>query len=163
MRACRRRRRRRRAGAPSVTVVRVRGTSAGAAARPARHARARRRVPAAGRRAAWERSPLGIGPPARRSSAGAPSSALRPGPLALGGVVGGLGGAGAARGLGVVAGDDLARALAPRARDGRRRAAQARDDPPRAAARRARPRGLLGVVASSSAIGRVRLHGTIGS
>ena len=76
----------------------------------------------------------------RRRAQFGPSSS----PLSLGGVVRGLSGPDAAGGLGVVAGDDLAAALAPRARDGRGRSAQARDDPPRAAARRARPRGLLG-------------------
>src|SRR3954463_6504815 len=76
----------------------------------------------------------------RRHGQFGPSSSA----LSLGGVVRGLSGPDAARGLGVVAGYDLAAALTPRARDRRGRSAQARDDAPGAAARRARPRGLLG-------------------
>src|SRR3954463_15090366 len=76
----------------------------------------------------------------RRHGQFGPSSSA----LSLGGVVRGLSGPDAARGLGVVAGYDLAAALAPRARDRRGRSAQARDDAPGAAARRARPGGLLG-------------------
>jgi hypothetical protein len=76
----------------------------------------------------------------RRCAQFGPSSS----PLSLGGVVRGLSGPDPARGLSVVAGDDLAAALAPRARDRRGRSAQARDDAPGAPAGRARPGGLLG-------------------